>query len=1778
MTETVGRQSVIPRQAFGPWPGPPSAVTRSEGDGARPGTGWAGPGEARPVALRLSGDLDLEALEGAVQDVLGRRELPAHGDGARHPASGTGASPDGTALVASVPVPGASPPHLADAVAREAGRALDPAGPPVRVTVFGVAPRDHVLLVVCDPAVLDAPSVRLLLDELAHAYGVRTGTPGRPAGPGALGAPGLAAARPAVDPERTRRAVSWWTEHHAGLEPMLDLPTDRPRPVESDAPVAADVPVVVPAPLRDRVAALADEAGATPFAVLLAAWQALFARVCATDDVPVAVPDPGRRHPGGDSAVGALSSDVVLRAGLGGDPSGRDLVGQVGRTLRDAAANLGPSAAGRPFQIRLSVDGPRPAPPRFGELDVSDHELGARTAVCEWDLALREEHSELRGHLSYRADLFTERTAERLVTWYLALLAGMTERPGAPVGSVPLEPVTGPLIVGPERDYPVHRPLHSFIEEQTDRVPDRLAVVGPDGSLSYAALERRANSIAHLLVRAGVTAEQPVAVLLEPSVDLVCALLGILKAGGVYLPLDVTYPAARIDDMAGSAGARTVLTTREFAPAAAGSGRRVIALDDPAELAGLPQNRPEVPVAGDQLMHIIYTSGSTGRAKGVAVEHRSVVNYVHAVLERLGDVRGASFAVVSTPAADFGLTCVFGALTTGGTVHLIAREVAMDPRAFSEYLAERPVDVLKCVPSHLELLTARGLVAQVLPRKLLVMSGEPCPWSLVDRVEAARPDLRVQSHYGHTESTMVSFVCETAAIPPEERIGVVPIGTPLANLRGYLLDPAGRILPRGVAGELVVRGPGVSRGYVGRPELTADRFVTDPMTGEGRCYRSGDRLRHDSDGTLRFVGRTDDQVKIRGFRVEPGEVTVALRGLPSVAEAVVLAVGEGQSRRLAAWLVPRSGQTIDVEGARASLREHLPPYMVPASFTVLERLPLTANGKIDRAALATSQPSGSGSRAPLLTPTEQRIGAVWAEYFGLEQIGADDDFFVLQGDSLAAAELVRAIHPRLRVIDLLGNPTVAELARFLDSRGLSGEGGTGGPGDVRDEREAESLLFRFRGPAVARRPAATVVCVPYGGGSAAVYQPLAAALARRDVDCVGVELPGHDPARPGEPLLGMTALVDRLVTEIMESVPGPVVVYGHCVGTAPAIAVARRLEDAGRTVLAVVAAGGFPVAQLPGRLPRLIGRVLSGHRWASDRLHLDAIRAGGALSGEMDPQTVRTAVGSTRHDSREAREWYSRELASPDRRTLRAPVLALVGEADRVTDLHEERHTEWLAFTERVELAVLPGADHFFQRHQAEETADVIARGLAGWTARSDRPAAGSAPAAGAAPGRDHSAAWHRGARAYQALTAGHFAALAGTALAAFGLVVQAYRSDPGGAGVGWQALCAVLPLFLRRPLGRLLADRVDRRTVLMCCDLGASAGFACWLARGAGGSTPLWAACLLAGALSVCAAVRQPVCFSAAVQVAPKSCLAQVKTVARAGGALVGLAAASAGAALYASGAPDRALPAVCLAAALTGLAVSWAVRVPPALFRKRDEPFGRAVAGGGRFLARRPQFAALVASAAVVHCADAVLGLAALRLALNGTSAASAGLTVALACLAVIGGTAAMVVGGGARLRARGMALSALGAGAGGLLIASGASSTVLLLCGVVIWSACAALRQAHWSALLAVKAGRTLAGRVSAVHTVLTAASLAVGGLLSLPVAAGGQRALALTAAVILAGWGAGWLAVLRLWPLEDRLPDVSPGALVAPSLDEEQRKADAVYLARAAELSGNRPQSA
>jgi amino acid adenylation domain-containing protein len=543
---------------------------------------------------------------------------------------------------------------------------------------------------------------------------------------------------------------------------------------------------------------------------------------------------------------------------------------------------------------------------------------------------------------------------------------------------------------------------------------------------------------------------------------MVAGLLGILAAGGCYVPLDPLLPEPRLAAILETARPAVVVAEPRLAVGVPPFEGTVLLLEGdagavPPPAAAVLELFPELSNAA----YVLFTSGSTGRPKGVVVEHRQLSGYVAAIIERLGLPPGASFATVSTLAADLGNTAIFPALCTGGTLHVITQRQAGDAVELAAQVARRPYDALKIVPSHLSALLASSPEGRGLPRRCLVLGGEAFGWELAEKVRAAAPDLAVFNHYGPTEATVGALAGRLEE--RDELSATVPLGRPLANSRIYLLGPDGEPVPRGVPGEVCIGGGGVARGYLADPRQTAERFVPDPFGTAGRLYRTGDLARWLPDGRAEFLGRIDDQVKIRGFRVEPAEIAAALKAHPDVRDAAVVARTEPSGeRRLVAYLVERPGRGLAIAGLRESLRQRLPEAMVPAAFVLLASLPLTPNGKLDRQALPAPAPERLAAETPYVAPrtgAEQAVSAIWQQILGLERVGLHENFFDLGGHSLHMVQVQSRVQEHFQrqvaIVDLFRHPTVRGLADFLGAAPAPGP--PAGQGEERAESRKAAL-------------------------------------------------------------------------------------------------------------------------------------------------------------------------------------------------------------------------------------------------------------------------------------------------------------------------------------------------------------------------------------------------------------------------------------------------------------------------------------------------------------------------------------------------------------------------------------------------------------------------------------------------------------------------------------------------------------------------------------------------
>ena len=666
------------------------------------------------------------------------------------------------------------------------------------------------------------------------------------------------------------------------------------------------------------------------------------------------------------------------------------------------------------------------------------------TAKFDMTLALVESEGKLWGSLEYNTDLFDAERIERMCDHFQILLEGIVADPQQRLSQLPLltQNEREFLLIEcnlTQQDFPTVQALHHLFEHAAHTFPHAPALVCQHQTLTYQQLNERANQLAHALLQHGVGQDTPVALYLERSVDLVVGMLGILKAGAAYLPLDPALPQERLRFMLQDSRAPLLVSVAPLAEAL-GAVLPTLLLDrDAPTLQAQSALNPDPPVAPSHLVYVIYTSGSTGRPKGVLIEHAQLLNYVQGVQARLRLPVGSHFASVSTFAADLGHTAVFAALCSGGCLHLISSECAMDPGLWQEYFATHRIDCLKIVPSHLQALLSGGVTADMLPRGVLVLGGEASRWEFVERIRQAVPSLRVLNHYGPTETTVGVLTYEVGAAGSERPAGsgTVPLGRPLPNSRVYVLNGQGQPVPLGVAGEVFIGGSGVGRGYLNQPELTRERFVTDVFGGEvgARMYRTGDLARYLPEGTLEFLGRVDHQVKIRGHRIELGEIESVLLSHPQVREAVVVAREEpGGSLCLVGYVV-EAGAGLEVEGLRGYLKERLLEVMVPSALVVLGRLPLTANGKIDRGALPAPESVVREVVGPR-SAVESVLVELWGELLGRSEVSVLDNFFELGGHSLLATQVISRVRETFEVEvplrALFDTPTIAGLAERIE--------------------------------------------------------------------------------------------------------------------------------------------------------------------------------------------------------------------------------------------------------------------------------------------------------------------------------------------------------------------------------------------------------------------------------------------------------------------------------------------------------------------------------------------------------------------------------------------------------------------------------------------------------------------------------------------------------------------------------------------------------------------------
>ncbi|MEH0982521.1 non-ribosomal peptide synthetase/MFS transporter [Micromonospora sp. CPCC 205556] len=1739
----AGREALIARRLRRRGAAPAVAIPRRP-DGADPPLSFAqervwfmeqiAPGEAAylmAVPLRVRGPLDTDRLRAALDGLIRRHEslrtrFPSDADG--RPLALVG-----DAVEVPLRIVEAADESAAQAlVDRFAVEPFDLAtGPLLRALLVRVAVDDHVLLLTQHHITSDGWSVDVLLRDLITLY---HGSARLPELPVQYGDFAYWQARTVAGPQ-VRRHLDYWTGRLAGV-PALELPLDAPRPA-TQTYHGDVVEFRVDREVVDGLSALARRAGGTLFMALLAAYQVLLARHSGQEDFAVGVSVAGRSAPELENVVGMFINMLPMRAELAGDPTFGELLARTRPAVLDAFEHADVPFARVVQELGVPRDVSRS--PVFQAMFVlQNYEMGRFEAASgradvafDWtpmelpatrfdiELHLVEVGSGLWGKLVFNTDLFHRSTVEQMAARFGALLRSAVAAPQSPVSGLDVLADGERTLVldtwnATATPFPDQATLHGLVEEQVARTPDAVAVRFDGRSVSYAELNTMANRIAHRLRRAGVGRETLVGVCAQRSVELVAALLGVLKAGAAYLPLDPEYPADRLAFMLADAAAPVVLVQDLLRGVLPETGATVLALDDESEWRGAAGDDPSPTATAGDVAYVIYTSGSTGRPKGVANTHRGVVNRLD-WMQRTYRL-GADDAVLQKTPASFDVSVweFFWPLQTGARLVLARPGGHKDAGYLRDLLVTERVTTTHFVPSMLTAFLAEEGVEACTGLRRVICSGEELPLASAVEFTDRFPDCELHNLYGPTEAAIdVSrWHCR-----PAELAGLtsVPIGGPIANLRLYVLDDRLDPVPPGVSGELYIGGVGVARGYHRRPALTAERFVPDPFgpTPGARLYRTGDLVRWrpptgpagaspaDADGpaagVIEFLGRIDHQVKLRGLRIELGEIESALREQDGVDEAaVVVREDTPGDKRLAAYLVGPASAT----DLKAALKRRLPEYMVPAAFVSLDALPLTSNGKLDRRAL----PAPVAARAAEValveprTATERTLAGIWSDLLGVPTLGIDDDFFDLGGHSMLATQVVARIRKAalagrpVGVMDLFQHRTIRDLAGFVD-------------GPAQDDGPRR-LLYELTRPAPPDRRTLTYVCVPYGGGSAIVYQPLADALPD-GVALYSVAIPGHDVGLD-EDAVPLAELTGRIAAEVLERIPGPLVLYGHCgVGSAIVAEVARKVEAAGRDLEAVYIGAMFPFARPRGAFAALRSRL---EAWRSNKHFASWLKGMGVDTDELDPEQADRIISNMRADSRASEEYFTGLL---DRRVakLRAPIVSVVGSADPVTEYHAERYAEWQFLSDTVALVVLDEAGHFFLKHRADELAEIVTAthpALAGDTTALE-PEARGADAAWALrdwqrPDADRVAPTVTPSMGrFLAVSLGQLVSTTGSALTSFALPIWLYTRTGSVADLGLLWALALLCGVLTLPLAGALVDRVDRRRIMLAASCVAGALQLILAGLLWSGQLALWQIYALVALSQVAAAFQRIALQSAVPQLVPKRYLGHAMGITQLsnGFALLLMPVLAAGllAAIELKG-----ILLIDVASYLVAVLTLLCVRFPDTLGWRPREPLPVAIVNGLRYSWNHRGFRLMLGYFALGNVFLAPALVLATPLVLSfGTVTQVAQVAVAQALGAIAGGTLMTVWGGPRRHRMIGVLIGNLGTAVGCALVGV-RPSIVVVTVGLFLMTMAMATAQDIYATIVQVKVPQRYHGRVFALNQTISWSTLPVGFALLAPMA--------------------------------------------------------------------------
>ena len=919
----------------------------------------------------------------------------------------------------------------------------------LRLSLLLLSPQQHILLITLPSLYADSWTLKNLVKEISYIYGI------------CLNKQQLLDEsiqyiqfsewhNELLEEEDAEAGKTYWQEQNLDLLTPITLPFEKqPKNKEFDPAVW---PLKIDPALVTQIESIAKLHNTTIREFLLACWQILLWRITGQTEIAVKTVFPGRTYEELHETLGLLAKWLPVCCSIQGNFKFSEIIVKIGQTLENHNQwqEYFLWEENTEFNNEIAF-----------EFEDWSNKYNAGEVSCSVDrqyvcfepfklkLTCIRQAESLTAEFYYDPEIIDSEIISYWAELWQTLVASAVNNPEAKVSELEIlsQRDRQKLLFEfnqTQTDYPLDKCIHELFAEQVAKTPSNLAVVFENEELTYTELNCRANQLAHYLKNLGVKPEVLVGIYLERSPLIIISLLAILKAGGAYLPLDPALPSSAVALRLKDAEAKVLLTQQQLISNLPELPTKIVCLDSDREIiARESKENLYCEVKPENLVYTIYTSGSTGKPKGVAIEHRQLLNYFYAIQSILNLPPGSNYALVSTLAADLGNTVIFPSLCSGGCLHIISSERTSDPQEIADYFDRHPIDCLKIVPSHLKALLTTEHPDKILPRQQLILGGEATNWDLIDRVQQIAPECKILNHYGPTEATIGVTTFEVLKGVKNNKSATVPIGQAIANTQIYLLDSQGQTVPIGVPGELHIGGAGLARGYLNQPELTAEKFITNPLVETfhetSLLYKTGDLARYLPDGNIEFLGRTDNQVKIRGFRIELGEIEAVLSQNPGV-EQVVVTVSEDESgnRRLIAYVVSKQPQKPSISDLHNFSLSKLPEYAIPSAFILLKTLPLTPNGKIDRQALPapdSTRPELEAVYVAPRTPVEEKLVEIWQELLNLEKVGIQDNFFELGGHSLLITQLLVRVRDIFKVEislqSLFKLPTIANIAQKL---------------------------------------------------------------------------------------------------------------------------------------------------------------------------------------------------------------------------------------------------------------------------------------------------------------------------------------------------------------------------------------------------------------------------------------------------------------------------------------------------------------------------------------------------------------------------------------------------------------------------------------------------------------------------------------------------------------------------------------------------------------------------